>query len=300
MRGFVYLILAGICLGTLGVFVKLIGPNISSYLLASVRILAAAGLIYLFLASERRTKLLKLKKGDIRVFLIAAILGVVIGFGFYVKALTLIPVANAVFLMYVYPVSTAILAKMFLDERISRYTAVALLLSVTGVFFIFGASAGIAMNEGSIYALASGLGFSVFIVSMRHMENQGRSYWDVVFWPLLLGGLMLIPLNLSAPIVIIPGQGTMLLIAGMVVISTFMGFLFYARGLKTVQAKHATIIETLAEPLAAVFFAWLILGETLPPYIFVGGILIIFANLFVRYDLSKECKESTTCHKKRI
>ena len=82
MRGFLYLILAGICLGTLGVFVKLIGPNVSPYLLASVRILAAAGLIYLFLASERRTKLLELKKGDIRVFLIAAILGVVIGFGF--------------------------------------------------------------------------------------------------------------------------------------------------------------------------------------------------------------------------
>ena len=202
--------------------------------------------------------------------------------------------------MYIYPVSTAILAKLFLDERISRYTTVALFLSVTGVYFIFGAGSGIAMNEGSMYALISGLGFSVFIVSMRHMENQGRSYWDVVFWPLLLGGLMLIPLNLTAPIVIIPGQGTMLLIAGMVVISTFMGFLFYARGLRTVQAKHATVIETLAEPLAAVFFAWLILGETVPAYIFIGGVLIILANLFVRYDLSKEHRESTERHKKRI
>ena len=50
MRGFFYLILSGICLGTIGIFVKLIGPSISPYLLASIRVLAAAGLILIFLS----------------------------------------------------------------------------------------------------------------------------------------------------------------------------------------------------------------------------------------------------------
>lgn len=301
MKGFHYLILSGICLGTIGIFVKLIGPAMSPYMVASIRILAAAGLIYLFLASEKRTKLLELRKGDLRVFLIAALFGVVIGFGFYVKSLTLIPVANAVFLMYIYPVATAILAKLFLDERIGRYTIIALLLAMSGIYFIYGQGANLfASSEGSFYALISGLGFSVFIVSMRYMEKKGHSYWDVVFWPLLLGGLMLLPLNLTSEIVFLPYASTVFWIAGMVFISTFLGFLFYARGLRIVQAKHATIIETLAEPASAVFFAWLILGEVVPAYVFLGGFLIILANIVVRLDLMDDHMESTESHRKRI
>ena len=296
-----YLILSGILLGTIGTFVKLIGPNVSPYLLASIRILAAAGLIYIFLASERRTKLLALRKGDMKIFLVAALFGVVFGFGFYIKAFTLIPVANAVFLMYIYPVATTILAAMFLDERISKHTAAALMLALGGIFLIYGQGTNLfASAEGSFYALMSGIGYSVFIVSMRHMENKGHSYWDVVFWPMLLGGIMLLPMNLMSPVVFLPFTNVVLLIAGMVFISTLLGFLFYARGLKTVMAKHATIIETLAEPASAVFFAWLILGEVVPQYIFLGGFLIIAANVLVRFDMRQEHLDSAEKHRKRI
>lgn len=295
MKGFIYLILSGICLGTIGIFVKLIGPNVSPYLLASIRILAAAGLILIFLASERRTKLLELRDGDLQIFLLAGLFGVVFGFGFFVKSLTILPVANAVFLMYIYPIATAVLAKLFLDERIGRYTLIALLLSFSGIYFIYGQGANLlASAEGSMYALLAGFGYSVFIISMRYMEKKGHSFWDVVFWPLLLGGIMLLPLNLTESVIFLPFQGILMLLAGMVFISTFFGYILYARGLLHVQAKHATIIENLAEPAAAIFLAWLILGEVVPPYIFLGGILIILANIVVRLDAEQDS------HRKRI
>ena len=301
MKGFAYLILSGIFLGTLGIFVKLVGPAISPYLLATIRILAAAGLIYIFLASDNRTKLLKLKEGDFQVFLIAAFFGIVFGFGFFVKSFTLIPVANAVFLMYVYPVVTAILGWMFLEERITQKTVYALAFAMGGIYMIYGQGVNVlASAEGSLYALISGLGFAVFIVSMRYMEKKGHSYWDVVFWPLLLGGIMLLPFNLFEQVTFLPTTFTVVHVAGMVFLSTFLGFLLYARGLKTVQVKHATIIETLAEPASAIFLAWLILGEIVPQYIFIGGFLIILANLIVRSDTKSEHLESTEEHKKRI
>jgi drug/metabolite transporter (DMT)-like permease len=295
MKGLNYLILTGICLGTTGVFVKLIGPDVSPFLLASIRILAAAALILAFLASERRTRLLQLKEGDLHIFLLAGLFGVVFGFGFYIKALTMIPVTQAVFLVFIYPVITAILARVFLDERLGKYTILALVLSFTGIFFIYGQGANVlASVEGSLYALTAGLGYAVFIVTMRYMEKKGQSFWDVVFWPLLLGGLMLLPLNLTDRLVFLPYQDTVLWLAGIIFISTFLAYIFYAEGLKSVQAKHATIIETLVEPAATVFLAWLILGEVIPQYIFLGGFLIIVANLLVRLDLDEES------HRKRI
>ncbi len=296
MKGLQYLVLSGICLGTMGIFVKLIGPDVSAFLLASIRILAAAGLILVFLASERRTKLLELRHGDLHIFLLAGLFGVVFGFGFFVKALTLIPVTQAVFLVFIYPIVTAVLAKIFLDERLGKYTILALALSFLGIFFIYGQGLDVLSSaEGSLYALTAGIGYSVFIVSMRYMEKKGHSFWDVVFWPLLLGGLMLLPLNLTETMVFLPYQDTVIWLAGIIFISTFLAYIFYAEGLKTIQAKHATIVETLVEPAVAIFLAWLILGEVIPQYIFLGGFLIIIANLIVRLDLAEE--ES---HRKRI
>jgi drug/metabolite transporter (DMT)-like permease len=295
MKGFGYLILSGIFLGTIGIFVKLVGPDVSPFLLAAIRILAAAGLIYIFLASEFKTKLLALKKGDLKIFLLAGLFGIVIGFGFYIKALTMIPVANAVFLVYIYPVATALLAYIFLEERIGKYTVVALTLTFLGIFFIYGqALEGSFLSTGNLFALLAGVGYSVFIVSMRYMEKSGHNFWDVVFWPLLLGGLMLLPLSLTEKIVFMPFQDTVAFIFGMIFLSTFLGYLFYAKGLATVQAKHATVVETLAEPATAVFLAWLILGEVVPQFIFLGGSLIILANLVVRLDLIDEN------HRKRL
>jgi drug/metabolite transporter (DMT)-like permease len=296
MKGFQFLVISGICLGTTGFIVKLIGPDVSAYLLASIRILAAAALIFIFLASERRTKLLELKDGDLHIFLIAGLFGIVFGFGFYVKSLTFIPVANAVFLLFIYPIATAVLAKVFLDEPLGKYSILALLLSFIGIFVVFGQGFDIvASSEGSMYALLAGVGYSVFIVTMRYMEKKGHSFWDVVFWPMLLGGLMLLPLNLTDQIVFLPFADTILLIGALIFFPTFLAYLFYAEGLKTISAKKAALIETLVEPAATVFFAWLVLGEVVPQYIFIGGFLIILANLIVRYDLAE--KEP---HRKRI
>jgi drug/metabolite transporter (DMT)-like permease len=289
MRGTHYLVLSGICLGTIGIFVKLIGPDISGFLLATIRILAAAGLIYAFLASERRLRLLELKRGDLRIFLIAGFFGVVMGFGFYVKALTLIPVANAVMLVYIYPVATAVLASMFLGESTGRYSLFALALAFAGTALIFGQELGMnAGLEGSLLALSAGLGYSVFIVSMRHMELKGHSYWDVVFWPLLLGGLMLTPLNLTERVSFLLFPDTALYLAGVVLISTFLAYAFYARGLGSVKARQAVLIENLVEPATAVLLAWLLLGESVSVLVLLGGLLIVLANLSVRKDIDDQ------------
>jgi drug/metabolite transporter (DMT)-like permease len=295
MKGFQYLIISGICLGTIGIFVKLVGPDISPFLLTAIRAISAAGLILAFLVSDRKTSILKLREGELLKFLVAGFFGVVFGLGFFIKSLTLIPVANAVFLVYVYPIATAILARLFLGERFGKFTALALAIAFSGIYLIYGHGANLFTSaEGSFYALMAGLGYSVFIITMRYMEKKGHSFWDAAFWPLLLGGLMLIPMSFTENVVFLPFQDTILWIAGLVFVSTFLGYVFYAKGLKTVQAKHATIIETLAEPSSAVFMAWLILGEVVPPYIFLGGFLIILANLIVRLDIADEE------HRKRI
>ncbi len=284
MRGTLYLILTGFFLGTIGIWVKLIGTDVSPFLLTIFRALLAGVMIFLFIlfAKELKTiETLEIKKKNLLLFLVAGFFGVTIGFGFFVKSFSYVPVANAVILVYVYPIVTAILSWVFLKERITKSEIVALALVLLGVWSIYGSELTFEMNTfGNLLALLSGCGYAVFFVFIRHFERKGLPYWKVTFWPLIIGGLILILFLPFEPLAFSPTGFVPVYILGIAFFS-FLGYTFYAKGLKTEKAHNAVITVTLTEPLTAIFLAFIILGETVPQYVIAGGILIILANMII-------------------
>jgi|GEM_PF-1182738 len=298
MKGTLYLILTGFFLGTIGIWVKLIGANVSPFLLTIFRALLAGAMIFLFIVFARELKTfetLRIKKKNLFLFLIAGFFGVAIGFGFFMKSFYFVPVANAVILVYIYPLVTALLAWIFLKEKITRWEVLALILVVIGIWSIYGSEMGMQTNMlGNILALLSGCGYAVFFVFIRYFERKGLPYWKVTFWPLIIGGLILIFLLPSEPLVFSTAGYVPLWIFG-IAFCSFLGYILYAKGLKTEKAHNATITVSLTEPLTAIFLAFLVLGETLPPYVILGGSLIILANLMIgkehrkrRIEIKKE------------
>jgi drug/metabolite transporter (DMT)-like permease len=291
MRGAFFLILTGLLLGTTGIWTKLIGANVSPFLLTIFRTMLAAILIFVMVVLARNMKTmetLKIRKKDMLIFLITGFFGVAIGMGFYVKSFSFVPVANSVTLVFVYPVMTAILSWIFLKERITRLELAALVLVIMGVWSIYGSEINIASDAfGNALAIIAGLGYSVFIVSMRYFEEKGYKYWSVTFWPLMLGGVILALFLPFEPFAFSPSGFAPLYIAGIVLV-TFFGYIFYAEGLKTIRAHDAVIITALTEPLAAMALAFVILGESIPQYVLVGAALIIAANVLVGIEFKKK------------
>lgn len=297
MRGNLYLVLTGLFLGTISIWVKLIGADVSPFLLTIFRALLAGAMIFLFILFARETKTLEtlgIKKRNFLPFLAAGFFGVTIGFGFFMKSLYLVPVANAVLLVYIYPLVTALLAWIFLKEKITRWEALALVLVVAGVWSIYGSEMSIQTNMvGNILAILSGCGYAILFVFIRYFERKGLPYWKVTFWPLVIGGLMLILLLPSEPLIFSFADYTPLWIFGLAFFS-FLGYVLYAKGLKTEKAHNATITVSLTEPLTAIMLAFLILGETLPGHLILGGSLIIFANILIGKEARKKRKEKWT------
>ncbi len=291
MRGTFYLVLTGLFLSTTGIWVKLISSSISPFLLTIIRTMAAAVLILLLIILSKSIKTVEnlgIGRKDVLPFLIAGFCGVAIGFGFYIKAFSYVPVANAVMLVYIYPIATALLSFAFLREKITRWEIAALILVLLGIWSIYGSEINLQANAfGNLLALVAGVGYSVFIVAMRYFEQKKYPYWKVTFWPLLIGGLLLalfLPfeqLSFSLP------DAVPVYIAG-ISLSSFLGYIFYAKGLKTVRAHDAVIIVALLEPLAAVLLAAAVLGEALPPYVALGGALIVLANILVGREHRKK------------
>jgi drug/metabolite transporter (DMT)-like permease len=290
MRGTLYLILTGFFLGTIGIWVKLVGASVSPFLLTIFRALLAGALIFLlvlFTKDLRTIETLGIKKKNLLLFLIAGFFGVTIGFGFFMKSFSYVPVANAVLLVYVYPLVTALLSWIFLKERITKLEIVSLVLVLLGVWLIYGSELGLGANMlGNLLALLSGCGYAVFFVFIRFFERKGLPYWKVTFWPLVIGGLILILFLPFEPLAFSFEGVVPVYILGIAFVS-FLGYTLYAKGLKTIRAHNAVITVTLTEPLTAIVLAFLILRETLPPYVMTGGALIIIANLLMGKQVRK-------------
>ncbi len=291
MRGTLCLVLTGFFLGTIGIWVKLIGSSVSPFLLTIFRALLAGSLIFLLVLLTRNMKTIEtlgIRKKNLFLFLVAGFFGVAIGFGFFIKSFSYVPVANAVLLVYVYPLVTAILSWVFLKERVTRWEVVSLVMVLLGVWSIYGSELGVGANMlGNVLALLSGCGYAVFFVFIRFFERKGVPYWKVTFWPLVIGGLVLILFLPFEPLAFSFEGSVPFYILGIGFVS-FMGYVLYAKGLKTTRAHNAAIIVTLTEPLTAIVLAFLILGESIPQHVIIGGAFIILANLLIGKQARKK------------
>ncbi len=284
MKGAFYLVLTGFLLGTAGIWVKLIGENISPFLLTFFRTILAALLVLVFAVSTGNADIrgmFRMKRREAVYFLAAGFFGVTIGFGFFVKSFSYIPVASAVFLVYVYPVATALLSMVLLKEKMGKRDVLSLVMVIAGVWLIYGSEGGMGTNVfGNLLALSAGLGYSVLLVFMRFFERRGMPYWKVVFWPMVTGGMILLAFTPFETFAFsVEGYVPPYLLA--LALVSFAGYVLYAKALGYVKAHIAVIVVALTEPLTAAVLAFMILGEVLPRYVLAGGLLIILANILL-------------------
>ncbi len=287
MRGTSYLILGGIFAGTIGIWVKLIGTNISPFLLSFFRVFSVALLMLLVIVFTRDLGKIKISRRELIMFIFAGFLGGTLSINSYVRAMTLAPVSNVVMLLYFYPVFAAVLSWFFLKERISKWEITAIIIAIIGVWIIYGFELTGGYMLGNILALCSGLFYATFMVTTRYFERHGEQYWKVVFWVFFIGGIIGIFFIPFENVALVPELPTMVFLSGLV-IASFLMYTFYAMGLKTIRAHNAPIILLLSEPVTAVVLAWLILSEVITFHVLVGGVFLIIANILVEKEVRKK------------
>src|SRR5205807_5436421 len=89
-------------------------------------------------------------------------------------ALTLIPIGQVVAIEFTMPIWTAILAAMFLGERMTIWKFGAIMLGVVGVVMIVRPAAG-EINQGQLIALAAAVGFGVSIAIVKSLTRTEQT-----------------------------------------------------------------------------------------------------------------------------
>jgi drug/metabolite transporter (DMT)-like permease len=212
----------------------------------------------------------------------------------YFYAYSYTSISNAVFTHYIAPVVVAVLAPVFLKEKItlaavlSIATAslglwvimrdVSVLEIVNQIFIVDTNSTGTRFNPGTIgilCGLASGAAYGVLIVFLKILSGKYNKY-VIVFFQNLFVAVLIAPF--AGPI---PGTAESLLIIAVIggLHSTLATYLYYS-GITRVEANKTAILGYI-EPIGAIFFGAVFLSEYPDALSLVGGGLIIAAGYII-------------------
>jgi len=185
------------------------------------------------------------------------------------------------------PFFTALLAFLFLKEKISLNVWISIFIATIGIIVMAFGSSGSNSIIGFIFGMLSSIGFSVFSVTLR-WRTETPKFTTVAFsgfFCFIFASIML--LSTDQVFFSTSYNGALFSLHGILVC---MGLILYSIGSKAIPAAELTLLS-LTEVIGGIFWVWLpILGinEVPDSYTITGGfflfISLIYYSLVMRWN----------------
>jgi len=285
MKAYLYMILAALCLASIGVLVKMIGNAVPPLTLVFFKLFI--GFLFLLIVTPFvSTKFLRVDLVKVEKYFW---IGVVYAFAIslYTVANLFAPVQNVVVLHYIYPFFVLPFAYLLLKEKITKTKLITLVIAIVGIAVInpFSLDANI---FGNMLALVSAVVYALLITEMRSVDRNhspGSIVWFLFFATILLFPFMLI-YGLGNIVSVLPH------LIALGVIGSGLAYLLYSIALEEMEAETASVISMIITPLVSIVLAVFLIGEILDYRIIIGGILLIFAGIYLETHCKKvKCDE---------
>ena len=266
--GPLYITAAAVLWGSLGPLAKVaMDDGIAPITVAFSRAAMAA---LLFAVHARVTNTPQLRPRDYPWVLLFGVAGISLLYITYFMCVKTGGVALAAILLYTAPVWVAVGAWLWLGEPITRTLLASMAISMAGVVMVaLAGGEGVRATAMAIgWGLLSGLAYALYYLLGRRIFSE-YSAERVLSVALGIGALMLAPF-VSVNDLRGASVDAWLAIVGLAIVPTYVAYLFYAAGLRQVEASRAAVIATL-EPAVAVAISFLVWGDTLRPLAIVGA-----------------------------
>jgi drug/metabolite transporter (DMT)-like permease len=196
-------------------------------------------------------------------------------------ALTLIPLGEVVSIEFTMPIWIAILAAIFLGERLTIWKIVAILLGLIGVLIIVRPTM-TAINPGQLIALGAAVGFGISVTMMKSLTRTESSL-AIIFW------MIVVQAAAGFFPAIYVWQWPSAYVWGWIVVVAFCGTFSHfcmARAMLYADATIVVPMDFLRVPLTATI-GWLLYAERLDIYSVLGAVLILAGNFLNLKSVSR-------------
>lgn len=275
--GVAFVLLATACWSTSGIFIHFIsdGSGYTPAGLAFWRDVFTFSVLLIGLALFKRD-LLRVKRRDLPW--LAAMGAISIG-AFHVlwnTSVLMNGVSVSTVIQCSAPVFVTVMAWLLWREPITASKVVAIALAFVGIALIARLNQGIGVRitpTGLAVALLSALFYGSFSLIGKRLSGSYRP-WTILVYVFGFAALVLLPFGVAEP-----GPWTLrpevaAAFAGLVLLTTVIGFGFYTAGLRRLQASVASITSN-AEVAFAAALSYLLLGERLDSLQVLGALLVV-------------------------
>jgi drug/metabolite transporter (DMT)-like permease len=278
--GFAFVIVSAAAFGAMAIFARFAyASGVDTPTLLALRFAIAAAAM----AAIARFRGVALPRGSTLAGLVA--LGA-LGYGgqafSFFTALTLAPAGVVALLLYLHPAVVALLAAIFLHERLNAAKVIALVVALAGTALTIapalGADAATPRTTtvaGLGFAVAAALFYSVYIIAGTWLGRRAS--------PLAMGTVVIASAAaVFVAVALVRGPQWpqtplgWIAVAAIALVSTVAAITLYFAGLARIGPTRAATLSTV-EPLVTVTLAALVLGETIAPVQIAGGALILAA-----------------------
>lgn len=215
-----------------------------------------------------------------RGLIIALTLG--ISSGFYIFALLLTTVANAMFIIGAAPLATAFAAWLILGERTSMVGVITMLGALAGIGLLVADGLAGGRWLGNLAALCVLVGFVVYLLTLR-----GSATTDMLP-AICLAGLVMVAIGYAGADNLIMSSNDLLIALVMGGVQFSLGFMCYTLAARYILASEVAFF-TLVESILAPLWVWIGVGETPGGLTLLGiGIVLFFVALYGVLEVNKE------------
>lgn len=280
---FLFIILAGICWGTSGLFVNFLAPmGLSTLRMTNIRgVVAAVCMVVYALVADR--KLFKMSKTDF-ILAISGGISIFLTSWSYFSSIQASSVATAVVLMYTAPVMVMAFSVGFLGEKLTKLKVVAVVLMLVGCALVSGIIGGAEMNfEGVLLGLSAGAAYSAYNIFTKLQMRRGSNPVSSSMYSFLgMGIVSLIVSNPAHTLSVATGSVTyaLPLMIGLGICTCVLPYFLYTVALKNIPVGTASALS-IVEPMSATIFSIMFLGEQLSIPSVAGVVMVIISVLLL-------------------
>ncbi|WP_026573453.1 DMT family transporter [Bacillus sp. UNC438CL73TsuS30] len=276
MKGQLNIIIAMLIWGSLGIFVKNI--NLSSSEIALLRgIIGSIFLIFFLVIAKQKPSIQAVKKN----LVLLVFSGAAIGFNWILlfQSYRYTTVSNATLSYYFAPVFVMALSPFVLKERLTPAKVGCIITAMIGLFLVVniggdGGGGNYHHVTGILYGLSAAALYASVVLINKFIKNL--SGFETTFVQLLVASVVLFPyvflkdhLDFSG---ITSNSIVFILIIG--IIHTGIAYFLYFTSIQELKGQRIAVLSYI-DPISAVIFAAIFLGEGMGLMQMIGGILIL-------------------------
>ncbi len=279
---FIGLILTNIFWGASGVAVKVALTQLDMFEIVAYRFMVAAVVLFVITMIWKGRKALAVKRRDLPLLALLAFLGIPLEFLLQVLALANTSVTNFTLIFCLAPFFIIYGSSLMTKEKVAGNKVLGTVLAFAGVAFVV-ASGGMVLSAnllGDGVALLSCIVWSIYTVIGKPI-NQRYTTLTVLNYVFIFGALEMLPFLLLSPLTmptVFTGD-TWISMAFLTVFCSLAAFFMYNNGVEKLPASTVGMFIYL-NPLAGVFLAAIVLGETVTIFTF-GGMALIILGIYV-------------------